>query len=319
MKRTEVSNDDDDSDAPIKKVREVIAATSKQLEDTTSQMVEILFSRDKAIGELLDLIRAKEDAIKADREAFELSTQRVNDSVVPTRVKLDVGGRLYSVTPEMMQRFPNSYFGCLFSGRWEGKKIEDGAYFIDRSPRLFDYVADLLRYGTITATLSKEDHDALEIELDYYQLRDAIPEKKKETWEWKGGLKQCPDDKAITFSRGIVGWSEGKHEWTLCIVDRNDVRVGIMCETGDPDKGHHSGYKLDCSTGHVWTPTEASYKGYGRRMQVGEHVSVRLDMDKHELTFGVNGKWFGTLTHIPHKTWYPCVGLSKKSLIRLIE
>jgi hypothetical protein len=45
----------------------------------------------------------------------------------------------------------------------------------------------------------------------------------------------------------------------------------------------------------------------------GSLISVRLDLDKKTLTFGLNGKWNDKLAFIdiPSNSWYPCVVLQK--------
>jgi hypothetical protein len=94
--------------------------------------------------------------------------------VTSSRIKLDVGGRIFSVTSDMMIRYPDSFFARLFSGRWEDKKTEDGAYFINRSFQLFHHIVDFLRDGGLDVSLSEDDHRALCREADFYQLKELL-------------------------------------------------------------------------------------------------------------------------------------------------
>ena len=49
-----------------------------------------------------------------------------------SRIKLDIGGSLFTTTTSTLSRFPDSMLAAMFSGRHELPKTEDGTYFIDR-------------------------------------------------------------------------------------------------------------------------------------------------------------------------------------------
>ena len=49
-----------------------------------------------------------------------------------SRIKLDIGGSLFTTTTSTVSRFPDSMLAAMFSGRHELPKTEDGTYFIDR-------------------------------------------------------------------------------------------------------------------------------------------------------------------------------------------
>ena len=53
-------------------------------------------------------------------------------------VRLNVGGKIYTITLDTLRKDPNSMLCAMFSGRHELKADEDdGAYFIDRDAKLF--------------------------------------------------------------------------------------------------------------------------------------------------------------------------------------
>jgi hypothetical protein len=124
--------------------------------------------------ELLDTIQLKERALQKERQDFELSTERITTTVTCDRIKLDVGGRYFSVTLDMMLNYPDSFFARLFSGRWEDKKTEDGAYFINRDFDQFHHIVSFLRNGCLDVELGECDHRALCREADFYQLKELL-------------------------------------------------------------------------------------------------------------------------------------------------
>lgn len=326
MKRSDSKEDIEAvNDSPMKKIHEKLGKANSQISKSTKKLTMARSIKDDALNELEQLLTEREQALVADRKAFELSTKRVEESVLPDRIKLDVGGRIFTVTLEMMQRYPNSYFACLVSGLWDGKKTEDGAFFINRSARLFDYIADILRNGKLSASLGEEDLEALNAEIDYFQLKDHIllqPTTTSPNWEWYGGLKQHDGRRNwhFVYSRGTIGCDAGIREWILCVGESTRIRVGIsldgMEQYSDNDR---IAYKLSCDQRMIWSPVMLCYLDHDLDIRPKSHVSIRLDMDKHELTFGVNGKRTEPIPGIAQRIWYPCVGLSVGSSVTIIQ
>jgi hypothetical protein len=106
------------------------------------------------------------------------------------------------------------------------------------------------------------------------------------------------------------------HEWVVRIDGiSNGVCVGISQENINPvDLNDAIACTLGCYDGYIY-----AFDDYGVEymdtpdggLPVGLLVSVRLDLDKRTLTFGLNGKWHDkpALTDIAPTTWYPYVEL----------
>ena len=60
-------------------------------------------------------------------------------------VTLSVGGQRFETTIETLTRMPDTFFSVIGSGQW--KSSPDKIIRIDRSPRLFEYILDYLRFG----------------------------------------------------------------------------------------------------------------------------------------------------------------------------
>jgi hypothetical protein len=159
---------DDDPDARIARVveQQAITALHVAFHADLDKRQQRLVALER---ELLEAIQAKEMVLQKEREDFELSIRRINTTVTTERIKLDVGGRIFSVTLDMMLKYPDSFFARLFSGRWEDKKTEDGAYFINRNFDHFHHIVGFLRYGCVDVELSEPDHRALCLEADFYR------------------------------------------------------------------------------------------------------------------------------------------------------
>lgn len=98
-----------------------------------------------------------------------------HSAMAKSKIKLDVGGQLFTASKETFLKFEGSFFfAMLSSGRWEPD--EDGAYFIDRSPTYFPYVIDYLRTGSqdVLTGLSKVELDRVYTEFDHTKLLGVL-------------------------------------------------------------------------------------------------------------------------------------------------
>jgi len=114
------------------------------------------------------------------------------------KVILDIGGTRFSTTKTTLLGVPNSFFhAMLSSGCWQPD--EDGSYFVDRSPKYFEYVLDMLRNGQVDFTgLRPEKVAKINAELDFYQLYRAPVSPPTTTFKPMGsGLLSIEQQKTI--------------------------------------------------------------------------------------------------------------------------
>jgi BTB/POZ domain-containing protein KCTD2/5/17 len=70
-------------------------------------------------------------------------------------IKLNVGGKLFNVSRDVLCKDPNSMLSKWFSVKnennfqWESNKDENGAYLIDQEPEYFEPLLNYLRYGSV--------------------------------------------------------------------------------------------------------------------------------------------------------------------------
>lgn len=100
--------------------------------------------------------------------------RKLDEAIVPrnTRIRLDVGGQLFTVTMDMMTAYPDSFFGVLVSDRWNSSKdfAGDEVIFINRSAKLFSHILDFLRGDLDVVDLSAAKRKKLLREAHFYQV-----------------------------------------------------------------------------------------------------------------------------------------------------
>jgi hypothetical protein len=153
---------EEDHDARITRIREEIVIEQQAIASLHVDLDKRQQRLAQLENELEEAFRAKERDLQQEREAFELATQRIAMAVSPNKIDLNVGGRVFSVKLEVLLKYPDSFFGRLFSGRWEDQIGADGAYFIDRSFTHFHHIIDFLRNGCLDVELSESDHRCVE-------------------------------------------------------------------------------------------------------------------------------------------------------------
>ncbi len=101
-------------------------------------------------------------------------------------------GKVFTVTLEMMTRYPESFFGVLVSERWSGGKAHqaDETFFINRSAKMFGHITDFLR-GDVEGVqeLSTSKKQKLLREAQYYQVSEQV--NKRFFPMWMSSLCRC--------------------------------------------------------------------------------------------------------------------------------
>jgi len=145
--------------------------SSAALDELTSNLNNgklVIFETLKKIEQRLEILKQKEEAWLSLEKKVEDNCGKAKQ-----KIKLDVGGKIFSVSKESLLRVPNTYFHALLgSGKWQPDS--DGAYFVDRSPKFFDRILNFMRNGKMDY-YGLDDHslEKLQDDCDYYQI--AIP------------------------------------------------------------------------------------------------------------------------------------------------
>lgn len=122
------------------------------------------------------LLKEKEAIMKEKEELHQIHNKL--NAVHGQRVKLDIGGTIFATSLSTLTNNTSKFFTAMFSGRWELKKEEDGSYFIDRDPTVFQgnfkrksnlkVILNFMRGESIS--LSEIDQKRLLLDAQYYQI-----------------------------------------------------------------------------------------------------------------------------------------------------
>ncbi len=96
-------------------------------------------------------------------------------SIENAPVHIDVGGCSYTTSLETLTKYADSRIGKMFNGTLP--IVLDSLkqhYFIDRDGKLFRYVLNFLRTGSLNLPEMFDDYESLLIEAKYYKLEDMV-------------------------------------------------------------------------------------------------------------------------------------------------
>ena len=92
----------------------------------------------KLMAEAKELLKQDLDNARQEKAAIEEITKTLRQIHFSSKIKLNVGGKIYKTTLDTLRKDPDSMLNAMFSGKFELKADEeDGAYFIDRDGKLF--------------------------------------------------------------------------------------------------------------------------------------------------------------------------------------
>ena len=237
-----------------KQAEAIKAAAMKEAGDMKAEAEKIMQDAHKETEEMkLEIVKWEEE------KAAVTSTQ-----IFEPKVKLDVGGNLFTTTSATLTRFPDTMIGAIFSGRHALIKDEAGVYFIDRDGRHFHYILNFLRspetfdrsvlkWSTILAAELKN-------EAEYYGLKDLmfppppfVPTEPEPVNTITTGtsviVSQCADQLwyATRTTRPIIGPAI--------------IHICDNCGFGCPEGWHHSWGIAKFTTGRTIHPAQPKQIG----------------------------------------------------------
>ena len=138
-------------------------------------------TREQLEAEKLDL----DNAVKR----FEEERSRMQElyQMQDSKVKVDVGGHIYSTSVQTLKRDPDSMLAAMFSGIHELKQEQDGSYFIDRDGDLFRYILNFLRDGHVDVETLPRDRSAVKSllrEAKYFKVGKLVDQLQRLWQEW---------------------------------------------------------------------------------------------------------------------------------------
>jgi Tfp pilus assembly protein PilZ len=134
------------------------------------------------VGRKLDTCSSIYDAVKSDRgkycSGFDLDKDDQEDEIAITQlITFNVGGNRFSTNLTTLRSVNGTFFERMFRGGrggWNITSSADGTYFIDRSPRAFEYIMDYLRNGDLFVRSDAEVRIQLLDDAKYYHLPQEV-------------------------------------------------------------------------------------------------------------------------------------------------
>ena len=179
------------------------------------------YLRDGIISE--DVIKDYGSQIQREAEFYGLSGLKEQIHSY-SHVKLNVGGRDFVVTREVLKQYPESMFERMLSGKvCPFKKRQDGSFHIQRDATNFDHILTYIRSGTLSDDVI-EKHGALLLDDAEFYMLACLRERINNYYSVKmlvGGREfVVPREVLMKFPLSLVGkmlkGEEGKY------VKRND-------------------------------------------------------------------------------------------------
>jgi len=165
------------SDNGSKLVKEIAQEATANISELFRQRLNDAYaSMERDIAREKKLLDREREQLQQEIDLFERMKQNMevitkihtsNNQIV----KLDVGGVHYSTTVDTLRAVPNSLLDCMFSGQFKVEPDENGRYFIDRNGKLFAFILDFLRNGSIELPTDSQKKKQVLAEAEYFGLK----------------------------------------------------------------------------------------------------------------------------------------------------
>ena len=169
-------------------------------------------------------------------------------------VKLNVRGKLFSVSKHTLMSMDSTYFYGLIANSDKFKPSEDGSFFIERNPLVFDRILDYLRTGKMdTRDMTLYALDMLKDDLDYY----CIPSPTELQLHWD--VTKKPNNCILSYDNLTITKSNGTGSWN-CGVIGNVAVDKYTIHINEKVQGH---IMIGFSTGTKWNRNGQNYNTNG--------------------------------------------------------
>ncbi|KAJ3048883.1 BTB/POZ domain-containing protein kctd3 [Rhizophlyctis rosea] len=123
----------------------------KAVKDAASRSIQLKKGEEDLVKRKLQMEVAEQELVKRKRQMDEEDEERQSfakriERDCASKVKLDIGGKIFHISMDTLLRQEGTFFHSLFSGRWLVKPDEtEENIFIDRDGELYPYIFNFLR------------------------------------------------------------------------------------------------------------------------------------------------------------------------------
>ena len=182
---------------------------------------QVLADVEKQIKAVCNQLQRQASRLREEQEAFDSISKRMESMQLSTKVKLNVGGILFTTTVQTLTKDPNSMLAAMFSGRFPMKPAEDGTFFIDRDGTYFRYILNYLREGKLSLPEGATFFEEIEAEAGFYQIQgilDELGQPRSTKSSIRAATKPFAESEILTQEHakillGMIPYKSGK--WRL--------------------------------------------------------------------------------------------------------
>ena len=173
---------------------------------------------DYHIKEAFEILQREATRLRQEQESIDSMSKKLEHVHFSSTVNLNVGGHCFKTSVQTLTKDPNTMLAAMFSGKFEMKPCEDGAFFIDRDGTHFRFILNYLRTGKLTLPEGAIFLKELLEEAEFYQIQGIIDELRSSepTVQASKPAKTFEESVLLTNQSLLKGWlpsQEGK--WRL--------------------------------------------------------------------------------------------------------
>ena len=146
------------------------------LGDNDHQHNQVLTDAESHIKQACEMLQREAVRLRHEQRAIDAMSKKLEHVHFSSTIQLNVGGHRFTTSLQTLTKDPNSMLAAMFSGKFEMKPADDGAFFIDRDGTHFRFILNYLRSGELIlpegATFLKE----LKAEAKFYQIQGILDE-----------------------------------------------------------------------------------------------------------------------------------------------
>jgi hypothetical protein len=113
------------------------------------QLVKVQKERETLLMKEEERIEKEKKYLAKEREIWSQMKGNVEEllKISRNKIKLNIGGKIFTTTVDTLTKEPASLFSSMFSGNFVVEPDKDGEIFIDRSYEYFHLILNFLRTG----------------------------------------------------------------------------------------------------------------------------------------------------------------------------
>ena len=186
---------------------------------------QVLEDAENQIREACEVLQREATRLR-QQKAIDAMSEKIEHFHLLSIVNLHVGGRRFTTSLQTLTKDPDSMLAAMFSGKFEVKPSEDGAFFIDRDGKHFRFILNYSRTGKLTLPKRATFLDELAEEAEFYQIQGILDELVSKVPEYFEESWILTNEEHRSVLNGWLSLQEGK--WKLLFRGSRD---GFQAQT----------------------------------------------------------------------------------------